>query len=463
MSIVDIPLEGPPPDIDYIDDDGNLTTEALRNDAPQLWESSTSPEFDQELTAFLNELNADFPPQVGTAVEAALTPIKISIDDGTITPAQGEQFLRWLNYNKGVTSIVNDSATTSTMTGYLSSWIIEQSGLAPTTTTTTPAPVPTVITPVQPAAPLVPNPPPTAPLPTPTVGQQVTTKTVIEVVPQQVQSTGPTGPTAGEVQAAIGVAFTDAMRAQAAAVDAMLPGLKPGQVPQALDQLNQATHVLENQLDVLRATTTGHAKASLSTQITALQGAVRALQATAATLTAQMAETTSSRLSEDLGVVKTHQLADEADIGSLRQAITTLAPMALATTLGAGVSALQRQMDLVVPSPMDTRINQVSTVADDAATAAKDSQDCCDDAHTQLGEDESALGGKSLLPNLGKLAGLAFGLAWLAGLVDSLVAIVDLPNTIFNTVYAGEKIAGWAESAVTKAVVDTSWADTVHG
>jgi hypothetical protein len=447
------------PDIPVEDETGGISTLSLIEDATELWIAETMADFDQEWTALVNELQADYPPQISTAFEAAVSPLKTAIDDGTITPAQGGAFLRWLNYNKGVTSIVNDATTSATMTSYLAQWIVEQSGLVPTTPTPAPAPTPPPIVATSPAPPLVPNPAPAPVLPTPTQGQQVITKTVIEVVPQQVQATGSTGPTATQVQAAIGVAFADAMRAQAAAIDAMLPGLKPGQVPQALDQLNQATHVLEDQLAILRATTTGHAPASLSIQITALQAAMKALQSTAATLTSQMAETIPSGLSDDLGKVKTAQKTDETNIKALEDAIPGLAPLATVTALGSSVSALQRQMDLVDPSPLDSAVNAAQGAADGAATAAKDAQDCCDDAHAQLDDDENALGGKSALQKLGQLAGAAYGLLALIGFLETIEAIANLPIVLKAIITDTTTISGWAQTAASTIVADMSWAD----
>jgi hypothetical protein len=451
-----------PLDLALVDAAGDITTLALWEGTSVVWGAGDDAALDQAVADYLADIQETQPANAYQGASAVLSPIKLGVDDGTITPAQGGQFLRWLNYNKGVTAITNDSATTATITGYLSQWIIEQSGLVPTGPLAPVMPAPAPITPTEPAAPLVPNPAPAPVLPTPTVGQTVITKTVIEVVPQQVQSTGSSGPTAAQVQKAIGIAFADAMKAQAAAIDAMLPSLKPGQVPQALDQLNQATHVLENQLNTLRATTTGHAQASLSSQITALQAAVKTDDALIAQLQAQMAEQAPSGLSEDLGVVKGHQLADEANIAALEAAVAGLASGGALTSLEGSVSALQRQMDLVDPSPLDTATNAAQATATQALTAAEAAQECCDDAHAQLGDDETALGGKSALPSLGKLAGAALGLLGFISLLETIEAIANLPLALKGIIADTTTIAGWAETAAPVIVADMSWADGLN-
>jgi hypothetical protein len=451
-----------PLDLALVDAAGDITTLALWEGTSVVWGAGDDAALDQAVADYLADIQETQPASAYQGASAVLNPIKLGVDDGTITPAQGGQFLRWLNYNKGVTAITNDSATTATITGYLSQWIIEQSGLVPTGPLAPVMPAPAPITPTEPAAPLVPNPAPAPVLPTPTVGQTVITKTVIEVVPQQVQSTGSSGPTAAQVQKAIGIAFADAMKAQAAAIDAMLPSLKPGQVPQALDQLNQATHVLENQLNILRATTTGHAQASLSSQITALQAAVKTDDALIAQLQAQMAEQAPSGLSEDLGVVKGHQLADEANIAALEAAVAGLASGGALTSLEGSVSALQRQMNLVDPSPLDTAVNAAQGAADGAATAAKDAQDCCDDAHAQIASDEAALGGKSLLSRLGQLAIRGLEAIALLEFLETIDAIANLPIAMKGIISDTTTLAGWADSAASVIVADMSWADAFN-
>jgi len=462
MTIDVVPVEGVPVDEPVIADDGTATTLAFIVNDPGLWTAADTAAFDQELTAYRNYLSTNDPAPVGAAFDAVLSPVKTAIGDGTITPAQGGQFLHWLNYNKGVTSITLDSSTTATVTGYLSQWIIEQSALIPPAQVPSPVPALAPIVPTSPARPLVPNPAPPPVLTTPTVGQTVVTKTVIEVVPQQVQATGAAGPTAAQVQKAIGIAFADAMKAQAAAIDVMLPNLKPGQVPQALDQLNQATHVLENQLNTLRATTTGHAKASLSAQITALQAAVKTDDALIAQLQAQMAEQAPSGLSEDLGKVHDVQVQQGNLLTSIEGTLPTLATAASLTALGSGVSALQRQMALVDPSPLDSALNATTATANQALTAAEQAQECCDDAHAQLGNDETALGGKSALPSLGKLAAGAFGLLSFISFLETIEAIANLPLALKAIIADTTTIAGWAETAAPVIVADMSWADGLN-
>lgn len=457
MSVLDIPLEGPPPEIDWIEDNGELTTEALRNNAPQLWTSSTSPEFDQELTAFLNELGTDFPPQVEAAVEAALTPIKLSIDDGTITPAQGQEFLRWLNYNKGVTSITNDATTTPTMTSYLSQWIIEQSSLTQKLGPIPITPPPAPITPVAPAPVLAPNPPAPAPLSVPTPGQKTVVAGSSAVTSSTVTGTMSEGTSAPQVSAALAVTAVNVLSVVAKVIDAMLPGMAPGQVPEALSQLNQATHVLEDQLSTLRATTTGHATGSLSGQITALQAALALVQLNITNLQDQLAEKADSGLEDDLAGAKS-QIAEVAGtVGTL----STVTVPALAGGLAALTSTVG-SLDTQVQDQIAPELEKTTAATDaNTETLSGTDKDCLDQLCDAEGNVINPItkGGAtpSMLSQLGNLLGRAFEIGAIATLLDGLFAILDAKAAVQGVVSDTTVLTAWATTAAQVVEQDLSW------
>lgn len=457
MTTIDLPLEGTPVDLPVIDDAGNIVIEALRNDPVQLWTAADSAAFDQYTAAWRNYLQADFPPQVDAAFEAAISPIQTSIDDGVITPAQGNAFLRWLNYNKGVTSIPNDANVTATMQSYLSSWIIEQSGLSPTTPAPAPAPAPRPIQPVEPAPPIAPNPPAPAPLSTPTKGQATTVKASAGITSSTVTGTLQEGTSAPQVSAALAVTAVNTLQVVARVVDDMLPGMAPGQVPEALTQLNQAAHVLENQLAILRATTTGHAKGSLSSQITTLQGLVRAIDAEISTLQDQMAEKASSALEDGLS-------ATQIEIDTLGLAVGTITGTtipALASRLGTAEQEVASVADTVT-NKVQPELAGVKSQADTLATELSGTdKECLDKLCDAEGNvtDPIQEGGAtpSQLKQLSNMLGKLFEWGALITLVDGIFSIFDSRAAVQGVVSDTETIAAWAVSAASYVESDSIW------
>jgi hypothetical protein len=479
MTTVDIPLEGTPVDLPYLDEAGELDIEALRNDAPQFWTAGDTAAFDQFYASQVNYLEADFPPQVSAAFEAAMSPIKLAIDDGTITPPQGEAFLRWLNYNKGVTSVTFDATTTSTMSSYLSAWIIEQSGLVqtaplpapapapgpvttpvPTPTPVTPpspAPAPVVITPVEPAPSLAPNPPAPAPLPTPSQGQVTTSTAMATVTSSTVTGGTDEGTSAAQVSAALAVTAVGILEVVAKVFDAFLPHMAPGQVPEALGQLNQAVHVLEDQLAVLRATTTGHAVGSLSGQITALQAALALVQTNITDLTNQLAEKADSGLEDDLAGTKSQVSELAGTVGTL-SAVTVPALAGGLATLTSTVGALDSEVtDKIAPQLNATT---EATAANTAMLSGTD-QDCldelCDAENNVTNPIKEGGATPSLLKQLGSMLGKAFELGLIASFLDGLLTILDAKAAVQGVVSDTEVITAWATSAAQVVEADLSW------
>jgi hypothetical protein len=110
-----------------------------------------------------------------------------------------------------------------------------------------------------------------------------------------------------------------------------------------------------------------------------------------------------------------------------------------------------------VPSALDSHLNAVAKVANVAEVAARDALDCCEAQTANLGNVVSALGGKGLLSALGSLALKAVEGVFIAGLLDTALAIVDLPAVVPTTVVDTEALSGWAISAAVVIEADLSW------
>jgi hypothetical protein len=110
---------------------------------------------------------------------------------------------------------------------------------------------------------------------------------------------------------------------------------------------------------------------------------------------------------------------------------------------------------------MSESLSTTASVAEDALRIAEDAEACCAAQTENLNNDVNDLGGPSALKSLGQLAGLAFGLTFLAGLVDTLVAVFDLPAAIFGTVADVGTISGYADKVANQVMANTSWADSM--
>ena len=434
MSDVEVPVESGQGDLAYLGTDLEISIEALRLDPADMWTAGDTAAFDQFYAERVGLLGEAGESAEAAAFEAAMSPIKLAVDDGTITPGQGQAFLRWLNFNKGVTSIANDATTTSTMSSYLAAWITEQSGLVQKLGPIPITPAPAPITPVAPAPVLAPNPPAPASLPTPTPGQQATVGASQGVSGHTVTGTLAEGTSAAQVSAALAATAVDILEVVARVVDAFLPGMAPGQVPEALGQLNQAAHVLEDQLAVLRATTTGHAVGSLSGQITALQAALNLVQLNITNLQDQLAEKADSGLEDDLAGAKS-QIAEVAGtVGTL----STVTIPALAGLLNSTTSELGK-LDTQVQDQIAPELNATKAATDaNTDTLSGTDKDCLDQLCDAEGNVINPItkGGAtpSMLSQLGNLLGRAFEIGAIATLLDGLFAILDAKAAVQGVV-----------------------------
>lgn len=457
MPTVEPPVEAPVVEIPIIDEAGGISPLAIMQDAPQLWQSDGVPEFNQYYQAFVNELRTNYPAPIADAFEASMSPVVTSINDGVITPAQAEEFWRWMNYNKGTTSIPNDATTTSSITGYLSSWIIEQSGLSPTGPLPPVTPAPTPPAAVHPAPTLAPNPPPAPPLPVPTPAQKAVVSQSVGVTGHTVTGTLMQGTSAAQVSASLAATAVDTLQVTARVIDAFLPGMAPGQVPEALKQLNQAVHVLEDQLNVLRSTTTGHAQASLSQQITTLQDLMRQVQDAITNLQAQLAEKAPSALETSVDANTSAITSLDATVGT----ITGVSIPALASGLGSLTSTVGA-LDTEVKTQVEPQLEQTTKTAQDTAQMLSGTdKECLDKLCDSEGNvtDPIQEGGAtpSLLKGLGNLLSKGFELGALIALADGIFSIFDAKAAVQGVVSDTEVIAAWATSAASYIESSSDW------
>jgi hypothetical protein len=475
--------EEPTPELpvafDILNTDGTISVIGLEDSLNVAVTAADISQFDQAFADILADLQETQPADVVSAWQSAVSPLKSAVDSGELSPGEVNSFLRWLGFNKGLTSLVNDTTTSATMSGYIVAYATEQGLIAPAPTQpppTTTAPPPATgtgtITPTQPpaagttavepiatapAAPIVPVPQPTPALPTPTPGQTQTSTAMASVTSSTVTGGTDEGTSAAQVSAALAVTAVNVLEVVAKVFDAFLPGMAPGQVPQALGQLNQALHVTEDQLATLRATTTGHATGSLSGQITALQGVVASIQAAIAQLQSQMAEKAPSALETSVNDNTTAIAALAGTVGVL--AGTTIPALtshinSVATDLGT--------LDNTVTNTIEPDLTQVKADTDaNTKELSGTDQDCLD----QLCDAESNVinpiteGGAtpSLLGKLGGLLGALFGAGAIATAIEALETLLDAPAVVTAVVQDTETMSLWATQAAAVIEADFSW------
>lgn len=290
-----------------------------------------------------------------------------------------------------------------------------------------------------------------------THGQAAVKDVAIRVGTASVTAPGLTTPEAEAISKAIGVSYSDTLKVQAAVIDKMLPGMHPGQVPQALSQLNRAVTILEHQMVTVANRVAGRAPASVTKGLATAMTEVKALSTAVDKLVAQVDLTEPSALDTHVNKIGDQVATNTADIHKVEMAIPDLATGAGLAVVAGQVTKLISQVDLSEPSALDSHLNAVGKTATEAQTAADKAQEAADTAQDCCAEATGALGGKSGLSSLGSLLGKVVGLTFLAGLLDPVLAVFDMPAVVKATVWETTKVAGYAEQAAKVVMADFSW------
>ena len=431
--------------------------------------------------------------------------IEAAINDGDLTPGQIPGFFSYMRFNLGVPSLTAAAVTAAGIAGLILKYKLHLGydlepmplpgtatvPTAPVQPTVTPAPYPTPVpVPGGPAPVPVPTPPvpvpisppvvpppvvtppspsssaPTAPAPVAvgqpqTTGQKVVVQAATQLVNQSVTAPGLTPAEAKAISTAIGISVVDVYKVVAQVIDLMLPNLAPGQVPAALTDLFQATKVLESQLDPIISGIRDNGGMATGNQVTFLAEAIQGLVGQIGQLDSELQERAPSSLGTDLDTTKTAVAANTTAITGIEQVLPTLATTTALQGVQTEVTTTVEQLGMTAPSQLGSELGTTTAIAQDALRVAEDAEACCSAQTSRLDDDETQLGGKPNLPNLGKIAGWLFGLGFVATLLDTVVAVFDLPAAFAGTVDDVETLSSWADAAATQAISDTSWASMV--
>ena len=442
--------------------------------------SATSPE---ELQSVLDEHLAIEKPFMSAADYATWDALDDAFfeaySSGYLNPPDFPKFFSWLFYNQGITTIGLVAITSGALIGLIYAYAAShgnntlglEAAINPGQFT-----FPTFMPP--PPAIAAPSPPlsdnqgnrspfaPAAPVAFPNAPAPPSPDTPGgHIVKKALSTTQPVGITAAGVDQEIATAISAAMQAETSKIT--------GIIAQSIDQ-------------ALGGLQPGHAKAQIAANaknISALKTAVINLQI--------------SVKADDVAAVKADLATVTTEVDKLISQMDLTVPSALDTrvnTIGTElqtdfselttkVEKLISQMDLTVPSALDTQLNSVDAKATDAlamlalatpsaldtalngveASMTKvkadidDLDECCSENSAVTNPIRAGGATSSLLGQLGNVLKWAFGIGAVMSIVDTVATILDFPATFAATAADTEAIATWADSAANQLITNKSY------
>ncbi len=425
-------------DQDFADYQG-LSVLATQNAADGIYAETVDPAV-AETDNIIRLAYSNSSPQVAQVVDRTFTLIRGGLEDGQLSPAGGPwDFFRWLRTAQSTTVITAELVTGGALAGLMLKYA-EERGWRPKH-----------VAPTAHVAPHVHG----------TLAQQVVGAAALEVGRQHVTAPGLTQVEADAISKAIGISYADVLRVQAAVIHKLLPGMRPGQVPEALTDLESAARVLEHQVAMLRQDVSGKAGAHVVGVLTGAQQALHGLEQAVNLLHEQIGETRPSTL-------HTHVADNTKAIEHLRtnvHELTTTAVPELAGAVGT-LAGTVGALDTLVHQDINPELGRIAREATAAAAKLALTTDEC---LAQLCEDQAAVsnpirsGGAtpSLLRGLGTLLKRSFELGFAVTLIDGLLAVFDMPLAVGAVAADTATISQWAISAAGVIESDLSWGGKV--
>lgn len=436
-------------------EDGEISAVAIVDMLPTFDGVTTEGDLISEINSWLAEQQSVVAPDVYSAMQETVNPLTDAVNDGIVPPSQARYFFFWLAYNAGVT-LIPAAGIYVFIQKYVVKWA-QQNGWA----TMGPNPVQTpsakaFIESANAANPLPGAANPAPVLPSPSVGQSTTVQAAKAITPVEVPASGLSPIAAQQVQAAIGVASVDVLKAMAAIVDAMLPNMAQGQVPEALSQQNTAINALEAQMQQVRNGQWPRGYNGLSEAFNGLAQAFHGAEQEINELAQQMATKADSGLEDAITAVKSEA---DATAAGLAVVVGTTVPV-LEGELGTLTEGLSHVTDTVTNDLGPTVTQLEAQVAANTKKLALTDDEClealCDAVQNVTDPIKEGGATSGLLKNLGNLLTRAVEIGALMALIEGLVTIADAKIAIAGVVSDTETITGWAEGAASVIESDFS-------
>ena len=301
-------------------------------------------------------------------------------------------------------------------------------------------------------------PPPAKHTPGPTPGQKAVTAAARQVHSQHVSAPGLSPTETAAISKAIGIAYSDMLRAQAAVIDSYFGPITPGELPQALTDLFRADGILSRQVARLADEVSGKAPGHVGPALHGVQQALHGLEQEVHLQAEQLAEVKPStlhthvqdntRLVENLGKRVTH--LGETVVPALSAGLVVAdRNLTSLNHLTAGIHSGDLQHDL------NTLTQEVRSKVEPSIQTL---EDCCAENQATTGPIREGGATPSLLHKLGGILGKAFEVGFAATIAETLLAVIDMPVVVSGVVADTEALSGWAVSAAGAVTADMSWA-----
>ena len=437
-------------------EDGEISSVAVVDMLPTLDDVNTAGDLVTEINDWLATQQDLVAPDVYTAMQETVDPLTDAVNDGIVPPGQARYFFFWLAYSAGVT-LIPAAGIYAFVQGYVLKWA-QGNGWA----TLGPNPQPTPLVTQQPesanAAQPLPSVQVTPPvLPSPSLGQQAVVNGTTTIKPSTVTGGTPEGTSAAQVSAALAVTAVDVLRVVAHVFDDMLPNMAPGQVPEALGQLNTAVSALEAQMQQVRNGQWPRGFVGVQEALNGGLQALHGLEQEVNTLAQDVAEKASSALGD-------HVNANTTAIAGVTATVAGIAGTTIPFIEGEVGSLTQQVSNLsdTVANTVEPELAQVTqdTAANTKMLSATD-EEClsqlCDALNNVTNPIKEGGATPNLLKTLGNWLTKGLELGLLATLVDAALTIFDAPAVVGAVVKDTSVIAGWAEQAATVITTDYTW------
>jgi hypothetical protein len=446
MSTAETQENDPLDDLVDLEETGEGSTLALVDAFPTIPADADAATAVARIYSFQASVEAGYPVEISDFIDETTNALADSVNDGIVPPGVAGQFWFWLAYNAGIV-LIPAAGAYAFIQGYVLRWA-QDNGWA--TYGPNPEPTPAVqgfIESATAAAPFPGTAPAPVDLPFPTQGQQSVVGAVSGITPSTVTGGTAEGTSADQVSAALAVTFVDAMRVMASVFDAFLPGMAPGQVPDALSQLNTAVNALEAQMGQVRAGQWPRGFVGLQEAVGGALQALNGLSQEVGILAQQMAEKADSSLEDG---ITTNSTAIAGITATVAGVVGTALPEldAAVGTLTGQVGALESQVTNSIGPHLQSLDQSVQAAA---AKLALTDDPClealCDTVENVSQPIENGGATPSLLKNLGALLGLGWVVSTIFGLMTTAATLLDAPYALAVVAQDTEQLAAWAESA----------------
>lgn len=297
----------------------------------------------------------------------------------------------------------------------------------------------------------------------PTPGQRAVSAAARGIHARAVPGGGLDKAQAAAVSRAIGVAYSDMLRAQAFLIDQFFGPITAGELPEALADLFRADSILARQVGRLANEVAGKAPAHVVGHLHGAQEALHGLEQEVHLQAEQLAEVKPSTLHTHVQNNSDQLVHLTSRVGHISGSVIPALAAGLTVTdrnlgnlnaLTEGISSGHLQHDL------NTLTAEVRTKVEPSLQTL---EDCCAENAGVTGPIREGGATPSMLRQLGGLLGKAFAIGWVVTLAETLLTIVDARASVAGVVADIPTIADWAAQAAGAIESDLSWMGAIGG